>query len=349
MKVYHEEFGEGHIINSTEVYDEDGDILSADVMFDHGIESGVELSEKLTKKMTAGNVIDDFVHSDDPKFAGKSKEERKKIALGAYYGMHPELKKEETELKEKANEEVKIEEMTAPLWGTGISKFRSFIEEEDAPVKRGRGRPKGSKSFGAAKRAGMTSDEAGGPSEPPSFTDQLGKAADSREGGHVKFDDNNVHHISRAHATAALYHLGKPEKPADKDRMRKHMGASKENFDKVRKSGGQMPTPEAPYDPDAKIKAKTAKIVGEEELKGNQKKLDKNHNGHLDSEDFKLLRQEKKPMKEEVEPKASVYVEANRYRAVESAVREIIAQNRNIREEAKEAEWRRNNPNLVKD
>ena len=37
-----------------------------------------------------------------------------------------------------------------------------------------------------------------------------------------------------------------------------------------------------------------------EELKGGQKNLDKNHNGRLDAEDFKILRGEKKGMKEEV-------------------------------------------------
>jgi len=55
------------------------------------------LSEKLTKGMSAGDVIHDFIHSDDPKFKGKTKKERQKMALGAYYSMHPELKREEIE------------------------------------------------------------------------------------------------------------------------------------------------------------------------------------------------------------------------------------------------------------
>ena len=50
------------------------------------------IAEKLTKNMTAGQVISDFVHSDDPKFKGK---ERTQMALGAYYGMHPEKSKME--------------------------------------------------------------------------------------------------------------------------------------------------------------------------------------------------------------------------------------------------------------
>ena len=56
------------------------------------------LAEKLTKKMSAGDVISDFVHSDNPKFAGKSKKKRKEMALAAYYSKQRE--------KKSVNEEV---------------------------------------------------------------------------------------------------------------------------------------------------------------------------------------------------------------------------------------------------
>jgi hypothetical protein len=48
------------------------------------------LNEVLSKDASAGDWIHDFVHSDNPKFAGKSKAERKKMALGAYYGAQKE-------------------------------------------------------------------------------------------------------------------------------------------------------------------------------------------------------------------------------------------------------------------
>ena len=44
------------------------------------------INEVLSKNASAGEWISDFIKSDNPKFAGKSKEERKKMALGAYYG-----------------------------------------------------------------------------------------------------------------------------------------------------------------------------------------------------------------------------------------------------------------------
>lgn len=55
-----------------------------------GLYEDGQIDEKLTKRMKASDVISDFVHSQDPKFQGKSKKERMKMALGAYYGMHPE-------------------------------------------------------------------------------------------------------------------------------------------------------------------------------------------------------------------------------------------------------------------
>jgi hypothetical protein len=43
------------------------------------------INEVLSKDASAGAWIHDFVHSDNPKFAGKSKAKRKEMALGAYY------------------------------------------------------------------------------------------------------------------------------------------------------------------------------------------------------------------------------------------------------------------------
>lgn len=52
--------------------------------YDHKVMGG--LNEVLSKKDPASKWIKDFVDSDDPKFKGKTKKERIKMALGAYYG-----------------------------------------------------------------------------------------------------------------------------------------------------------------------------------------------------------------------------------------------------------------------
>lgn len=48
-------------------------------------EIDAQIQEVLSKDASAGEWIHDFVHSDNPKFEGKSKEKRKQMALAAYY------------------------------------------------------------------------------------------------------------------------------------------------------------------------------------------------------------------------------------------------------------------------
>jgi|LakMenE18May11ns_1017448.scaffolds.fasta_scaffold9926429_3 hypothetical protein len=51
-----------------------------------------ELLEKLKPSDPTSKYIHDFVHSDNPKFAGKSKKERIRMALGAKYGAMRKMK-----------------------------------------------------------------------------------------------------------------------------------------------------------------------------------------------------------------------------------------------------------------
>ena len=53
----------------------------------------LQLDEVLSSDAKAGDWIHDFVHSTNPKFEGKSKKERIRMALGAYYDKHPEKSK----------------------------------------------------------------------------------------------------------------------------------------------------------------------------------------------------------------------------------------------------------------
>jgi hypothetical protein len=57
------------------------------------------INEVLGKDATAGDWISDFIHSDNPKFAGKSKAKRKEMALAAYYA-------------KQRNEDVELDEVT---------------------------------------------------------------------------------------------------------------------------------------------------------------------------------------------------------------------------------------------
>ena len=77
------------------------------------------IDEVITKKTSAGEFIKDFQQSENPKFAGKSKEKRKQMALAAFYA--------------KQNEEV-TEDLAVPLLG-GDQPPRGYSDEAAEMVK----------------------------------------------------------------------------------------------------------------------------------------------------------------------------------------------------------------------
>jgi hypothetical protein len=80
-------------------------------------ELDIELAEVLAKDATAGDFIHDFVNSDNPMFAGKSKEKRKQMALAAYYA---KKKNEELSPKQKALDKNK----NGKIDGSDLAKLR---------------------------------------------------------------------------------------------------------------------------------------------------------------------------------------------------------------------------------
>ena len=70
------------------------------------------INEVLGKNEPAGAWIKDFVDSDNPKFAGKSKEKRKQMALAAYYAKQ---RNEELDLDEVVDYLSENEEALAEL------------------------------------------------------------------------------------------------------------------------------------------------------------------------------------------------------------------------------------------
>lgn len=67
------------------------------------------INEVLGKSAKAGDWIHDFVHSDNPKFAGKSKSQRKKMALAAYYGKQRNEELKGNQHKIDANKNGKVD------------------------------------------------------------------------------------------------------------------------------------------------------------------------------------------------------------------------------------------------
>jgi hypothetical protein len=99
------------------------------------------LNEVLGKDATAGDWIHDFVHSDNPKFAGKSKAERKKMALGAYYGKQNEGKEWEestpknTDIADKKEKMARLNDTgkKGPLHNVGKG-IKAFLKGKPEPM-----------------------------------------------------------------------------------------------------------------------------------------------------------------------------------------------------------------------
>jgi hypothetical protein len=164
--------------------------------------------EVLGKDADAGDYIHDFIHSKNSKFAGKSKEMRKKMALGAYYGKH--------------NEEVKDE------YARKVDKYlkKKYNKEEVEEL------------------------------------DEL-----SKNTLNSYMDKAKDRYIKHASSTSTF-------SPSANQKSVKYA----KNILKAKEKGGKF----------------SEEVEGvDEALIGKQKKLDKNHNGKLDGQDFKILRGQK--------------------------------------------------------
>ena len=80
----------------------------------------VEIEEALKKADPAGKWISDFVHSDDPKFKGKSPEKRKQMALAAYYSKQ---RNEEVELDEASMFSSKVKQGKGTAGDIGSARY----------------------------------------------------------------------------------------------------------------------------------------------------------------------------------------------------------------------------------
>ena len=203
--------------------------------------------EVLGKDADAGDYIHDFIHSKNPKFAGKSKEMRKKMALGAYYGKH--------------NEEVEqIDELSKGTLDSYMDKAK------DRYIKHA------------------------------SSTSTFSPSANQKS---VKYAKN----ILKAKEKG-----GKFSEEVELDEANKANKESKKDFDarQARLAAASKASVEDPLRlkrlssiPGYTAAMDLAKKTTKEELIGGQKKIDKNHNGKIDAQDFQILRGQKKSQKNE--------------------------------------------------
>jgi hypothetical protein len=233
-------------------------------------------------------------------------------------------------------------------------------------------KPKAEKTAAAPKpKKEVSSSESD--SEAPGIYGQLLKHKDLRGAPKIKFENGQSHEVSPAHRDKVLDKFrslhGAGKSPDARDKIIKHAGASHENFmqhvNNTYTPEKRHPMSAVKEDQDIVEKLQKALedgvlsqndfdmlthnegAIDEKALVGKQKKLDKNNNGELDAQDFKMLRKEETVAEEAQTPAPERHyvtpaTEANRFRGVESSIREIMSQNRDIRKIAKEEEFNRN-------
>jgi hypothetical protein len=255
-----------------------------------------ELQEVLGKSDPAGKWISDFVHSDNPKFAGKSKEKRKQMALAAYYAKQ---RNEEAEIEESNNTQKKFTVVhyspktdrnvtkkikansESEVWDRLKAKGINPVSVKEDHVAEGYGvgwMLRADPKLGAKVKAktdaaklrqkymGKTSDE----------IEKMRKEKAKQTNEALRLSPEAGKKLSAAVASAAK--------------------GGKVHFQSTSVGKDGKKTTEHGYT-DSEGNRVVTKVVKEEEhmdeaLKGNQHKIDKNKNGKIDAHDFKLLRKE---------------------------------------------------------
>jgi hypothetical protein len=221
----------------------------------------VELQEVLSKDASAGDWISDFVHSENPKFAGKSKEKRKQMALAAYYAQRNEEVEQIDELKlhfaaDDANNTINAKKMVAHLKKRGIS---------------------ASHQSGSAHRAVVNVDTKNS-SDKAYIKNKVKDRYDVDVREEVDIDEASYINGVKQDPESKVWKL---TSMSHAEAIAKHGKENVRHVDAINRSG----------DKTGKKHVEVLSKLGEE-LKGNQHKIDKNKNGKIDKHDFKLLRKE---------------------------------------------------------
>jgi len=187
------------------------------------------LDEVLKKSDSAGKWISDFVHSDNPKFKGKSKKQRMKQALAAYYAKQ---RNEEVELDE-ANNDKHFEKQSKKMqdainlhlrkgksYADAVKAAKVHVKEESElhEAKRGRPRKDGSSKPG---------DDDGGREH---IVVQLRKSVNLRGQKDVEFNSGEKHQVSVDHAKKALQMHDSMKKSEDKQDFAARLAKSHGSF-----------------------------------------------------------------------------------------------------------------------
>jgi len=257
-----------------------------DKLEEQGVAEG-RVDEKLTKSMTAGEIISDFVGSKDPKFKGISKKKRTNMALGAYYGMHPEKSKKKADESKDAQMESWSKELNA-LLNEGLTITTSTGNEHSPDsVSVNATDADAHELMKLVQSAGLGKKQSASMSTPGAEVDSMAVEPVSQDEvmGTLEPEDDGVEafgflkRMLGARGEHGGHSHGDYEQEGGEECGECGHTDCQCDHEEVDEMHNQAASPG-----DANMSALP------EELHGGQKKLDLNKSGSLDAEDFKMLR-----------------------------------------------------------
>jgi hypothetical protein len=309
-----------------------------------------QINEVLSKDATAGDWIHDFVHSDNPKFDGKSQDKRKQMALAAYYAKQkneevtpiaptldrkyikgtPENKAHKEKNKPINGHPTNVKETTMKTFKEMVSQIseKSDQAKQNKTIKNMMDASKGAQ-FNRASGLNMKPSDTGHET-PQQMNKALGRSL-RKEGmedtlhpagaallKHIKPEHHNKYkpflakgtfngsHKDRTDVLNAAKQAGHLNEAKDEGEYGYEGDMAMSQLKTICRHSEEFmgmlkPDTDLPEWVQSKITLATDYIQTahdymmsemNEELKGGQKRLDKNKNGKLDPHDFKILRGE---------------------------------------------------------
>lgn len=226
-----------------------------------------ELLERINiAKTKMGDVIKDFQDSDAPQFQGKSAEKRRQMAIAAKLEADRGVK-EETDIEEEAPKGYGGKSVTgsrAGSWKTNRSMEKSTAD---------------AKAY-AAKYAGMSDDERRAAARKSKMKEEVEEleelSTDTLKGYRKKARAQGNKIVDKMKMGGGDW----SKDQQDTKTLRKRSKGANMSGKQLVKRGESLKTEEIEQT--------------DEELKGNQHKIDANKNGKVDGHDFKILRNAKK-------------------------------------------------------
>jgi hypothetical protein len=184
------------------------------------------IGEALKASDPVGKWIDDFVHSDNSKFADKTKEERRKMALGAYYAAQKESYENSTEELVEGRGRPSLDHVSKPNSKGGFDIFhKKDVKKIIHQVKT----KEEAKNWINNNKNTKDGEDGKPPESDKNIVNQMRKRPDG-DTHHLVFANGEKKDVHVRHVNKALSMLANTPKPVDREKLQASLTHSHKRF-----------------------------------------------------------------------------------------------------------------------